>query len=144
MTEVNLLFIRAGLDVNGAVALVRELLGLDAREAFQRALGVRLNDGSGLKLGIRTLRRRQRTRRRGRWPGSDSLRRREQLERHRRGLGPRREQRFGGQTKVDEDLLRDVLLLDAGGDPHRTSKTRAFEHVYPQGNPSGPGEDPLQ
>jgi hypothetical protein len=35
-------------------------------------------------------------------------------KRHRRGLRPRHRQRFGGQTEVDEDLLRDVLLLDAG------------------------------
>jgi hypothetical protein len=68
----------------------------------------------------------------------------EQLKRHRRGLGPRREQRFGGQTEADEDLLRDVLLVDAGDDPNRTWTTRAFEHVNPQGNRSGPGEDPRQ
>ncbi len=60
----------------------------------------------------------------------------EQLERHRRGPGPRRGQRFGGQTEVDQDLLRDVVLLDAGDDPCRTSTTRAFEDIG--------GEDPIQ
>ncbi len=38
---------------------------------------------------------------------------REQLKGDRRGLGPRRGQRFGGQT---EYLLRHVVLLDAGDD----------------------------
>jgi hypothetical protein len=50
-----------------------------------------------------------------------------QLERHRRGLGARSGQRLGRQTEVNEDLLRNVLLLDAGNDPHRTTsmtKTR--------------------
>jgi hypothetical protein len=61
---------------------------------------------------------------------------REQLERHRRGLGPRRGQRFDGQPQVDEDLLRDVLLLDSGDDPHQTSTMRVSEHVS--------GEEPLQ
>jgi hypothetical protein len=37
---------------------------------------------------------------------------------------------------VNEDLLRDVVLLDAGDDPCRKSTTRAFEDIG--------GEDPIQ
>jgi hypothetical protein len=43
----------------------------------------------------------------------------EQLERHRRCLGAGRRQGLGGRTEVKEDLLRGVLLLDAGDKLHR-------------------------
>ena len=43
---------------------------------------------------------------------------------------------LGEQTEVKEDLLRDVVLLDAGDELHRPLTTRALKDVD--------GEDPLE
>lgn len=50
---------------------------------------------------------------------------REQFKRHRRRLGARRGQRLRRQPEVNEDLLRDVVLLDAGDDSHRAPRRLA-------------------
>ena len=54
---------------------------------------------------------------RRRWRGSGG---REQLERHRRRLGPQGRERLGPQAEVLEDTLRHVGLLDAGDEAHLT------------------------
>ena len=70
--------------------------------------------------------RRQRAGRRRRWRGLGG---REQLERHRRRLGPQGREWLGPQAEVLEDTLRHVGLLDAGDEAHLSLTTRTLEHI---------------